>query len=177
MYFTLQTPKPGFGPVQSTFRNQRASLCLCLLVPGKSFVRCLFETTLPSPPTRGSIKSTKLKKPKIPETKKVTKLLMRRLSMTIPLTKAMMMMMTKEGMNCLNSKIHRSCDFRAKNRCYSCSLYSNCVWRDRSRQCSVQYFRAESHLSCFIPGPQRWGAIGCSSPQNFFCPEKFVLNK
>ena len=59
MYFTLQTPKPGFGPVQSTFRNQRASLCLCLLVPWKSFVRCLFETPLPSPPTRRSTKSTK----------------------------------------------------------------------------------------------------------------------
>jgi len=62
MYFTPQTPKPGFGPVQSTARNQRASLCLCLLVPWKSFARCLFETRLPSPPTRRSIKSTKTQK-------------------------------------------------------------------------------------------------------------------
>jgi len=92
-------------------------------------------------------------KSRIPATKKVTKLMMRRLSMTNPLTKAMMlMMMTKEGTNCLNSKIHGSCDIRVKNRCYSCS-FCNCVWRDRSRQCSIQYFRAEGHLSCFIPGP------------------------
>ena len=32
-----------------------------------------------------------------------------------------------EGTNCLNSKIHGSCDFRVKNRFYSCSFYSNCV--------------------------------------------------
>jgi len=152
MYFTPQTPKPGYGPVQSTARNQRASLCLCLFVPWKSFVRCLFETPLPSPLPAGPPNRRKLKKPRIPETKKVTKLMMRHLSMTNPLTKAMMMM-TKEGMNCLNSKIHGNCDFRAKNCCYSCSFHSNCAWRDRSRQCSIQYFRAEGHLSCFIPGP------------------------
>ena len=62
MYFTPQTPKPGFGPVQSTAQNQRASLCLCLLLPRKSFARCLFETPLPSPPTRRSTKSTKTQK-------------------------------------------------------------------------------------------------------------------
>jgi len=152
MYFTPQTPKPGFGPVQSTARNRRSSLCLRLLVPRKSFARYLFETPLPSPLPAGPPNRRKLKSSRIPERKKMTKVMMRRLSMTNLLTKAMMMT-TKEGTNCLNSKIHGSCDFRAKNRFYSCSFYSNCVWRDRSRGCSIQSSRAEGHLSCFIPGP------------------------
>ena len=164
-----QNPASGrYSPLPETNALRYACVCLCHESPSRAV--CLKPVCLPPLPA-GPSNRRKLKKPRIPATKKVTKLMMMRLSMTNPLTKAMMMM-TKEGMNCLNSKSIEAVIFVPRIVVTAAHFTATACG-----EIDHEYFRAEGHLSCFIPGPLPWGALGCCSPPKFFVPRKICFKQ